>query len=119
MLLSTSPKRSGALTLFLSKNLSLYETTLLLLNLILFLSPRNLLNIPKKEPKVSLIEISSLKLHFTGFYAKPLAVSRLHGSVHDAPRFFFASAGSAFRSRAGAGLTSHWAAGPANLTYFF
>ena len=49
------------------------------------------------------------------FYTRSLAVSRFHGSVHDAPRFFFAPAGSAFRSRAGAGNGKREAAGSSLL----
>ena len=52
--------------------------------------------------------------HFSAFYTKPLAVFRFHGSVHDALRFFFAPAGRAFRSRAGAVLARRWSTGPAN-----
>ena len=47
------------------------------------------------------VENRSLELHFTAFYTKPRAVSRFHGSSHEAPSLLLAPAGLAFRSRAG------------------
>ena len=44
-------------------------------------------------------------------YVGRAAYTALHGSLHDAPRFFFAPAGRAFRSRAGAGNGKREAAG--------